>query len=143
MVMTSILTSIKQMHGIAEADINFDGELTMFINGALMVMTQLGVGSSKGFSIRDKSATWFDFLGDRDDLDLVFTDVYLRVRLVFDPPQNAFLVASMEKQIKEYDWRIESWHNPSLNAINNADPAPISIWLNNYAQYDDNGDEVL
>lgn len=109
--MVSILDSIKQMHGINSDDINFDSELIMYINGALMIMTQLGVGPVKGFSIRDNLATWEQFLEGREDLDLVFNDVYLRVRLIFDPPQNSFLVTAIERQIKEYDWRIESQHN--------------------------------
>lgn len=137
MVTASILTSIKRMHGIAENDPNFDDELIMHINSALMVMTQLGVGSSKGFSIKDKSAKWRDLLGDREDLNLVFDDVYCRVRLVFDPPQNAFLVTALKEQIKENDWRIEAWHKPSLNAIDDADVSPASMWS------DDDGDEVL
>lgn len=109
--MVSILDSIKQMHGINSDDINFDSELIMHINGALMIMTQLGVGPVKGFSIRDNLATWEQFLEGRGDLDLVFNAVYLRVRLIFDPPQNSFLVTAIERQIKEYDWRIESQHN--------------------------------
>lgn len=110
--MVSILDSIKQMHGIGEDDTNFDKELIMHINGALMVLTQLGVGPSDGFSIKTKAETWEDFLDGRKDLDLVFNNVYLRVRLIFDPPTNSFLVSAIERQIKEYDWRIEAWHKP-------------------------------
>ena len=114
----SILDSIKRMHGISATDTNFDAELIMHINGALMVMTQLGVGPKKGFRILDKSQTWTQFLEGREDLDLVLSDVYMRVRLIFDPPQNSFLVSSLKEQIKEYDWRIEAWHNPIV------DPTP-------------------
>ena len=108
----SILNSIKQMHGIAADDTSFDYELIMHINGELMTMTQLGVGPQEGFSITSAENTWGELLGIRKDLNAVFNDVYLRVRLVFDPPQNASLIASMERRIQEYDWRIESWHNP-------------------------------
>ena len=103
----SILTTIKQMHGISESDTNFDEDLIVYINGALMIMTQLGAGPTEGFRITSSIETWSDFFGDRTDLDLVKDDVYLRVRLIFDPPQNSFLVASMKEQIQEYDWRIE------------------------------------
>ena len=115
--MVSILDSIKQMHGIDSADTNFDPELIMHINGALMVMTQLGVGPATGFSIKDKVATWEQLLEGREDLDLVFNDVYLRVRLIFDPPQNSFLVTAIERQIKEYDWRIEAWHKKTVTVV--------------------------
>lgn len=112
--MVSILTSIKRMHGIGETDTNFDPELIMHINGALMIMTQLGVGPPGGYSITSKDQTWAEFLLERTDLDLVFNDVYLRVKLIFDPPTNSFLVRAIEDQIKEYDWRIEQWHDPAL-----------------------------
>ena len=104
--MVSILDSIKQLLGIDAADTNFDKELIMHINGALMVMNQLGVGPNTGYSITSKDNTWDEFLLGRTDLDAVKTDIYLRVRLMFDPPQNSFLVSALEKQIQEYDWRI-------------------------------------
>lgn len=106
--MESILTSIKQLlMGSCSDDASFDPELIIHINGALSVMTQLGAGPSAGFRISGATETWADFLGDRIDLDTVITDVYLRVRLLFDPPQNSFLVAAIENQIAEMDWRIE------------------------------------
>lgn len=113
-MINSILGSVKQMLGIDQSDTSFDNELIMHTNGALMVMTQLGVGPSGGFTITSASEEWTDLLGDRTDLNLVFTAIYLRVRLIFDPPQNSFLVSAIEKQIAEYDWRIEAWHNPEL-----------------------------
>lgn len=109
--MVSILDSIKQMLGIAAEDTNFDKELIIHINGALMIMTQLGVGPQQGFLITSKDNAWAELLGDREDLNLVQSDIYLRVKLMFDPPTNSFLVTSIEKQIKEYEWRIEAWHN--------------------------------
>ena len=113
--MVSILDSVKQMLGIESEDTSFDKELIMHTNGALMVMTQLGVGPVTGFSISDKEQNWAEFLQDRTDMDLVFNDVYLRVKLIFDPPQNSFLVNSINNQIKEYDWRIEAWHDPVMS----------------------------
>ena len=109
MEITSILDSIKQMLGIDVEDSNFDRDLILHINGALMVMHQLGVGSN-GYKITSKDNTWTEFLEGRTDLELVKTDVYLRVRLIFDPPQNSFLVNAIKDQIAEYDWRIELNH---------------------------------
>ena len=113
----SILDSIKQMHGVDKSDKSFDQELIMFTNGALMVMTQLGVGPTEGFRITSPAETWSDFLGSRTDVDLVFTDVYHRVRLAFDPPQNSFLVSSIKDQISECDWRIEAWRVPQVEGV--------------------------
>lgn len=110
--MVSILNSIKQMLGVGAEDTNFDQELIIHINGALMVLNQLGVGPTKGFVITGPDETWGELLGDRTDLELIKLDVYLRVRLIFDPPQNSFLASAIQKQIEEYDWRIEVQHKP-------------------------------
>lgn len=114
MVANSILDSIKQMLGINADDTNFDSELIIYINGALMVINQLGVGPN-GYIIEDALNTWDEFLIDRTDLELVKTNIYLRVRLIFDPPQNSFLVNAIKEQIQEYDWRIEVNHIPEVS----------------------------
>ena len=111
----SILDSIKQMLGSESEDTNFDRELIIYINGALMVINQLGVGPN-GYKITGKENTWVEFIGDRTDLELIKTNVYLRVRLVFDPPQNSFLVSAIKEQITEYDWRIEMSRHPEIIA---------------------------
>ena len=109
MVTESILDSIKIMLGNSVDDTNFDAELIMFINGALAIINKLGVGPT-GYKISNNSNTWDEFLGDRTDLEEVKTNVYLRVRLAFDPPQNSFLVASIKEQIVESTWYIELYH---------------------------------
>lgn len=111
MEIIGILDSIKQMLGIDSEDTNFDRDLILHINGALMIVNQLGVGPS-GYKITSKEDNWDDFLEGRTDLELVKTTVYLRVRLIFDPPQNAFLITAIKDQIAEYDWRIEINHIP-------------------------------
>lgn len=109
MEIDSILDSIKLMLGIDVADTSFDKDLIIYINGALMIMHQLGAGA-KGFRITDNTKKWTDFTEGRTDLELVQTAVYLRVRLIFDPPQNAFLVDAIKEQSKEAEWRIEIDH---------------------------------
>ena len=109
MVTESILDSIKIMLGNSVDDTNFDAELIIFINGALSIINKLGVGPI-GYKISNSSNTWDEFLGDRTDLEEVKTNVYLRVRLAFDPPQNSFLVASIKEQIAESTWYIELYH---------------------------------
>ena len=109
MVTESILDSIKIMLGNSVDDTNFDAELIIFINGALSIINKLGVGPI-GYKISNSSNTWDEFLGDRTDLEEVKTNVYLRVRLAFDPPQNSFLVTSIKEQIAESTWYIELYH---------------------------------
>ena len=111
----SILMSIRGLACGNKDDTNFDQDLIIHINSALNILSQLGVGPSTGFRITDTSQTWKDFIGERTDLEMIKTDVYLRVKLVFDPPQNSFLVAAIEKQIVEYEWRIEVQHPDPSN----------------------------
>jgi hypothetical protein len=103
--MEIILTSIKKLLGVEPDDKDFDDDIIIYINGAIMVLTQLGVGPPDGFVITS-STTWIEFIGQRKDLEAIRSEIYLRVRLIFDPPQNSFLVEAITKQIAEYDWRI-------------------------------------
>ena len=50
--MESILTSIKKMLGIIEEYEQFDADLIMHINSVFMILNQIGVGPSRGFSIK-------------------------------------------------------------------------------------------
>ena len=117
-MVNSILDTIKYLLGgeALKTDTSFDPELIIHINGVLSIMTELGVGPKEGFILTSKDQSWEEFLGIRKDLEIVKNAVYLRVRLLFDPPTNSFLVAAIERQIVEYDWRIESWHDPALTA---------------------------
>ena len=101
--MESILKSIKKLLGPGEEDTNFDIDIIIYINAALMRLNQLGIGPSKGYSIKDESSNWSDLLGTRKDLDAVKTYIYLKVRLVFDPPQSGFLVDAIKDQIIELE----------------------------------------
>lgn len=101
----SILNSIKKLLGIAEDYNYFDQDIIMDINAALMILTQLGVGPSKGFLITDDTDTWNDFVNNTN-LGSIQSYVYMKVKLMFDPPQNSFTVDSMTKLVNEFEWRL-------------------------------------
>lgn len=104
--MESILTSVKKMLGISEEYKHFDKDLIMHINSTLFVLTQLGVGPAEGFSIYDDTVFWEDFLGDATNLELVKSYVYLKVKLLFDPPLSSAAMESANRQIAEFEWRL-------------------------------------
>lgn len=104
--MESILTSIKKMLGIVEEYETFDADLIMHINSIFSILTQLGVGSPKGFMIQDKNAVWTDFLSDEAQIMLVKSYMYLKVKLLFDPPLGSAVIECYNKQISEYEWRL-------------------------------------
>ena len=102
----SILVSIKKLLGIAEDYDYFDQDIVMHINAAFMVLTQLGIGPSEGFLITDDTDTWSDFIDDVTNLGSIQSYVYMKVKLMFDPPQNSFTVDSMQKLVNELEWRL-------------------------------------
>lgn len=103
--MDSILKTIKKMCGMDEDYTPFDTDLVVFINGAILAANQIGVGVD-GFTITGPNETWNDFVGDHPSLEAIKQYIYMRVRLVFDPPANSFVVSSLEKQLDEMTWRL-------------------------------------
>jgi hypothetical protein len=104
---TSILIGTKKILGLAEDYTAFDHDVITHINSAFSTLTQLGVGPAEGFMIEDESAVWTDFITDNDlQYNSVKTYVYLRVRMVFDPPATSFVIAALNEQIKELEWRL-------------------------------------
>lgn len=103
--MESILLATKKLLGISSDYTHFDTDIILHINSTFMVLNQLGVGPLEGFSIANDKAIWDDFL-DGPQLEAVKTYMYLKVRLVFDPPTNSFLVEAVKDQIKELEWRL-------------------------------------
>lgn len=106
--MESILTSVKKMLGITEEYEHFDPDIIMHINTVFMTLTQLGVGPSDGFFIEDKTAVWSDFVQSTAHFksEWIRTYVYLKVRLIFDPPQGSAVTESINRNIAELESRI-------------------------------------
>lgn len=104
--MDSILTSTKKLIGIHEDDTTFDIDVMIHINTALSFLCQFGVGPAAGFRIHDATATWIDFLGNDPKLDSAKDYVYLKTKLIFDPPASAAAIQSMENMIDEIEWRL-------------------------------------
>lgn len=101
----SILTSVKKALGIPEEAEMFDPELIIHINSVFASLNQMGIGPVEGFEIQDKNSKWNDFLDGDILLSSVKTYVYLKVRMIFDPPQNSMSKDAFEKQIAEFEWR--------------------------------------
>lgn len=114
--MESILTSIKKLLGIEEEYTQFDPDIIMHINSVLMILTQLGVGPANGFIIEDDTATWIEFAPEMTTAELhaVKTYVYMKVRLIFDPPLSSAVIESMAKQIAEFEWRLNVAVDPKM-----------------------------
>ena len=114
--MESILTSIKKMLGIDEEYTHFYADIIMHINSGLMILTQLGVGPAEGFVIEDDTSTWVDFIPEVNaaQLHAVKSYIYMKVKLMFDPPLSSAVIESMNRQIAELEWRLNVAVDPKI-----------------------------
>lgn len=103
----SILTSIKKNIGIEENYTHFDLDLITHINSVFSILTQMGVGPESGFQISGSSETWGQFMDSENEcLIMVKSYVYLKVRLIFDPPISSSVMEAINRQISEMEWRL-------------------------------------
>ena len=116
-ITNSILRSIKKMLGpSAEYDI-FDPEIIICINTVFGTLHQLGVGPEEKFVITGDSELWSDFLTEGEEIEEVKSYMYMRVRLLFDPPSSSFVLASFKEQIKELEWRLQCKAEEIINPL--------------------------
>lgn len=116
-VNSSILLSVKKMLGpSADYDV-FDPELIIYINSVFGTLHQLGVGPEEKFVITGDSELWSDFTTEGEEIEEVKSYIYLRVRLLFDPPSSSFVLSSFKEQIKELEWRLQCKAEEIINPL--------------------------
>lgn len=105
--MESILTSIKKLLGIGEDYEEFDQDIIIHINTVLVALTQMGIGPEEGFVISDRTTLWSDFIPDNMvKVENVKTYVYLKVKMVFDPPASSAVADAINRNASELEWRL-------------------------------------
>jgi hypothetical protein len=105
----SILNSTKKILGIDSSYTAFDQDIIMHINSTFATLNQLGVGPVEGFMISNSTPVWNDILDSDLRLNSVKSYVYLRVRLLFDPPSTSYAMSAIQDQITELGWRISTY----------------------------------
>ena len=119
----SILDSIKKLIGPGVEHNFFDSDLIMHINSAFMILNQVGVGPIIPFKIYDNTATWQDFISDRDNYQSIIDYVYLRCKLIFDPPSSSFVLSALKEQQQELEWRLNIMaETPTWNINTETEP---------------------
>lgn len=106
--MDSILTSVKKLLGIAEDYDHFDPDIIMHINTAFSLLHQLGYGPEEGFRIEDETTEWSEYLQNDANLNLIKDYIFMKVRALFDPPSSSSLLDAINRQIAEFEWRINA-----------------------------------
>ena len=113
----SILSSVKKALGIMDAYNYYDLDIIMHINSVFSILTQLGVGPKNGFTIHDANDLWIDYLPNSVKLDMVKTYMYMKVRLIFDPPSSSAGISATETCIKELEWRLNVAVDPGEEEV--------------------------
>ena len=106
----SILKSIRKLIGgmsVPDGEEGpFDTDLIIHINSVLQTLNQLGVGK-EDFEITGPSESWAEFVGSKfKNLNWVKSYVYLKTKLLFDPPSSGTLYEAMKANADELEWRI-------------------------------------
>lgn len=104
----SILEEIRKMIGPSADYEGFDIDLMININATFNTLFQLGVGadSSTPFQITGASETWSDFTGDDAKRNYVKQYIYIKTRLIFDPPSSGSVVDAYKNTASELETRM-------------------------------------
>lgn len=105
--MDSVLITIKSMLGIAPEDDAFDMEIIVHINSIISILKQLGVECETEY-IAGPKTKWNDVFPKETRLELIKTYMYIRIRLLFDPPSSSATATAFENMAKEYEWRLNA-----------------------------------
>ena len=109
----SILMSVKKLLGMDPEEFDqYDVDITLHINTVIETLNQIGVDMPDGFSVTDKTVLWSDYRNRAkysQIKDSIKSYIYMKVRLVFDPPTNTSLINAINESIKELEWRIRQW----------------------------------
>lgn len=117
----SILDTIKKLIGLDKDYGAFDLDLIVAINSSFTILRQLGVGPTSEYSISGPDETWSDFFDSKKQISLAKSYIYLRARLLFDPPASGSLLDAIKQQISEFEWRL------TIQAETELDVAPEPI----------------
>lgn len=103
----SILLSIKKGLGLSPEIKDFDPDVIMAINTAFSTLNQLGTFDFDDdlIPISGEDQLWSQIMPD-GNFEMIKTFIFLRTKLLFDPPQSSFVLSSYKEQLKELEWRI-------------------------------------
>ena len=104
--LTEFNSNTTKLLNVEEDDPAFDTDIGMLINNEFMTLQQLGIGPKEGFSIHEADVTWEDFSTDKTLIETVKAFIYLKVRMIFDPPASSVVADAYNSRIRELEWRL-------------------------------------
>lgn len=103
----SILGTIKKLIGFEDDYTQFDTDLVIHINTAFASLAQIGSNLKEGFFITDKNNLWSEYTTDTAILEPIKMYVYLKTKMVFDPPASSMVIETIKQTINELEFRIQ------------------------------------
>lgn len=100
----TILSDVKRMLGIQSEVEEFNTDVISYVNGAFFALNQLGVGPTTPFVI-DSTTEWslFETIVPKT---VVLDYLYLKTKLVFDPPTASNIFEAYKDRIAELEFRM-------------------------------------
>lgn len=106
-IMDSILNNVKKLLGIDSDDDSFDVDVMTIINSTILSLAQMGIGPSNGFIVTSIENEWTDWIVTPTiNLEGIKTYLYLKTKLIFDPPTNSTVIEAFNKSLSELEWRM-------------------------------------
>lgn len=102
----SILRTIKLMLGLTDDITAYDEEIKVHINSLFTILNQLDVISDDGFRISGYDETWGQLTDKLTLAEMVKEFMYLKVRMIFDPPGSSVVSDAYNSRIAELEWRM-------------------------------------
>lgn len=106
--MDSILGTIKTALAISLDETSFDAELCIHINSVINALAQIGIGPKTGFLVTGSVQSWDDYIQNDLTKQMVKSYMFMKIKVLFDPPQSGATMEAYNKQIAEYEWRLQT-----------------------------------
>lgn len=103
-VSDTILSDVKRMLGIQPEVEEFDIDVISHINSVFFVLNELGIGPSTPFVV-DATTEWSSF-ETVIPKSIVLDYIYLKTKLVFDPPTASNIFEAYKDRIAELEFRM-------------------------------------
>lgn len=116
MIDSIILNDIKKMLGVSESVNEFDLDIRSKVNSSFFTLYQLGVGLDEPIQI-DKSTRW-DEIVTTVPKEIIREYIYLKVKMVFDPPGSSFVIDATKDRISELEFRMNIYVDNGGGVIN-------------------------
>jgi hypothetical protein len=108
--MNKILDSTKELLGIPAEVKEFDSQLVIYVNMQLSTLDQIGLGTEVKYQTTVDNGDLEDFLPNDDGVhDQVKMYIYLKTRILFDPPTTTAVLEALQRSADELEWRLKDY----------------------------------